>query len=334
VSVVTLVGLAMLASLIAYVLLGGADFGGGVWDLLARGPRKRQQRALVEDVISPVWEVNHIWLILLIVLLFTCFPRGFAAISTALHVPLTLMLIGIVLRGAAFAFRQYDDRRDEVQRRWGRVFAMASVATPVFLGVCLGAITAGGIRLQGDIVLGGFFMPWLSLFPWACGALTLALFAFLAATYLTNETEDRALQDDFRVRALWSGVVVGVLALVAGLSAGADARGFSGELFGSPWSAAHQVATGSTAIAALAALWTRRYQLARVAAILQATLIVSGWALAHHPYLVTPDLLLREAAAPRDTLVAVLVTLGVGSLLLLPALIWLMKVFRLRKREG
>jgi cytochrome d ubiquinol oxidase subunit II len=188
--------------------------------------------------------------------------------------------------------------------------------------------------LNGEVVVGGFFRPWMTLFPLAAGLLTLSLFAFLAATYLTNETDDPELRDDFRRRALASGVVVGGLALFAGLSAGADARGFSGHLFGSSWSAAHQLATGVTAIAALVALWTRRFQLARILAILQATLIVSGWALAHHPYLVTPDLLLHDAAAPEATLVTVLVTLGGGSLLLLPALIWLMKVFRLRKREG
>ena len=329
-----LVGLAMLGSLTLYVLLGGVDFGGGVWDLLASGPRKRQQRALIEGVISPVWEVNHIWLILLIVLLFTCFPHGFAVISTALHVPLTLMLVGIVLRGAAFAFRQYDDRRDEVQRRWGRVFAMASVVTPIFLGVCLGAITGGEIRVRGDVVVSGFFRPWLALFPFACGLLTLALFAFLAATYLTNETDDVALREDFRRRAIASGVVVGVAAGLAGLTAGAKARAFSGDLFGSPWSAALQLATAAAAVGALVALGTRRFQLARVAAIAQAVLIVSGWALAQYPYLVTPDVTLADAAAPEGTLAAVLVTLGVGTLLLVPALVWLMKVFRLRKREG
>ena len=115
----------MLVALIFYALLAGADFGGGVWDLLATGPRAERQRALIADAIGPIWEANHVWLILVVVILFTAFPPAFAAIMTALHIPLTLMLIGIVLRGAAFTFRTYDTQDNDVQRRWSRVFAIA-----------------------------------------------------------------------------------------------------------------------------------------------------------------------------------------------------------------
>ncbi len=104
------IGGVMMAALVLYALLGGADFGGGVWDLLASGPRKREQRALIERVIGPIWEANHVWLILVVVLLFTAFPPAFAAISIALHVPLTLFLVGVVFRGSAFSFRSYDSR--------------------------------------------------------------------------------------------------------------------------------------------------------------------------------------------------------------------------------
>jgi cytochrome d ubiquinol oxidase subunit II len=164
-----LVALVMLGALICYTLLGGADFGGGVWDLLARGPRARAQKALIEDVMAPVWEVNHIWLIIVVVLLFAAFPAGFATITTALHVPLTIMLVGVVARGGAFIFRQYDDRHDDVQRRWGRVFAVSSIVTPILLGVCVGAVTSGAIRVEGDVIVGGFWRPWLGVFPFACG---------------------------------------------------------------------------------------------------------------------------------------------------------------------
>ncbi len=331
-----LVGAAMLGALVLYVLLGGADFGGGVWDLLATGPRRRAQRALIEDVIGPVWEVNHIWLILIVVLLFTGFPGAFAVVTTALHVPLTLMLVGVVLRGAAFAFRQYDDRRDEVQRRWGRIFAMASIVTPIFLGVALGAITAGGIRVDATthIVTTGFFRPWLGLFPFMCGLFALLLFAFLAAVYLTNETEDPALRDDFRRRALAAGLLLGVVAAGAWATATAGARDFGERLFHSSWSLPLQLLTGAAALAALATLVQRRFRLARAAAIAQAVLIVLGWGLAQQPYLIAPDVTLRVAAAPSATLSAVLLTLVGGSLLLLPALIWLLRTFRVRRRPG
>src|ERR1044071_7345089 len=136
----------MIASLVLCALLGGADYGGGVWDLFAFGRRAREQRALIADAISPVWEANHVWLILVIVVLFTAFPPAFAAIATALHIPITLLLIGIVLRGTAFTFRTYDVQRDDVQRRWSLVFSIASIITPKLLGTILGAIE--NTRLQ------------------------------------------------------------------------------------------------------------------------------------------------------------------------------------------
>ena len=140
-------------SLNAYVLFGGADFGGGVWDLLASGPRRNRQREVIAHALGPIWEANHVWLILAIVLTFTCFPPVCARLGTVLHIPLTLMLIGIVLRGSAFTFRTYDSQHDATQRRWGRIFSSASVITPVLLGVSIGAVAAGRV---GQDEAGGF----------------------------------------------------------------------------------------------------------------------------------------------------------------------------------
>jgi cytochrome d ubiquinol oxidase subunit II len=318
-----------LAAMALYVLFGGADFGGGVWDLLARGPRAKAQRALIEDVMAPVWEVNHIWLVFVVVLLFSGFPLGFAVIGTALHIPITALLVGIVLRGAAFVFRQYDDRSDFVQRRWGRVFAGASIVAPLFLGVCVGAITSGDIRLDGERVVSGFFAGWLSGFAWATGALVLSLFAFLAAVYLTCEAADPALREDFRRRALVAGVAVGVCALIAALLARTHAGHFGARLIGSWWSLPHQLATGVSAITAFAALGLGRYRLARAAAIAQAALIVLGWGLGQAPYLVAPDLTLRAAAAPTVALRVVLAGVAAGVVFLAPALYALMRTFKM-----
>src|SRR3989454_8278652 len=137
-----IVVLFILSSLIVYALMGGADFGGGMWNLLAFGPRAERQREAIADAIGPIWEANHVWLILVIVLLFTGFPGGFATMMTALNIPMTVMLLGIVLRGSAFVFRKYDVR----ERRWGTLFGMASFLTPFFQGVILGALTTGQIR--------------------------------------------------------------------------------------------------------------------------------------------------------------------------------------------
>ena len=208
----------MVLALNAYVLLGGADFGGGVWDLLARGHDREAQRALIARVIGPIWEAHHVWLILVVVLLFTGFPTAFAHLATALHLPITLMLVGVVLRGSAFTFRSYDRSRDDVQRRWGRIFSVASLLPPVILGVCLGTVASGRVPMDGTPT-GGFVaryvLPWAgSPFPWAVGALTLVLVAQLAATYLTLEAQGAALRETFRRRALRSQGALLVLSLV------------------------------------------------------------------------------------------------------------------------
>src|SRR5690349_17011908 len=197
-----LVAGAIAASLNIYAVTAGADFGGGVWDLLASGDRKDRQRSLIAEAIAPIWEANHVWLILVVVLLFTAFPPAFAQLMTVLHIPLSLLLLGIVLRGSAFTFRSYDSRRDSVQRRWGRIFAITSTVTPLLLGTILGAIATGDVGEQsptsGTSFASAYVAPWLSPFPIAVGALALVLFAFLAAVYLTVEAEDDALRDDFR----------------------------------------------------------------------------------------------------------------------------------------
>jgi cytochrome bd ubiquinol oxidase subunit II len=305
----------ILIALTAYVLLGGADFGGGIWDLLADGPRKTRQRELIAHAIGPVWEANHVWLILAIVLLFTCFPRAFARIAIALHVPLTLMLIGIVLRGSAFVFQIYGGGG-------GRVFAIASLVTPVLLGMCVGAVASGAIGqaagIPGETFHALYVAPWLTSFSIAVGLLTLTCFAYLAAVYLTLETTDPALQADFRLRALVSG---GWLLMMAGLAlALAPHREVLDHRLG--------VLMGVAALAAFWALWRRRYRVARIAAAGQVVLILWGWGVAQYPYLLPPDLTIAGAAAPKVTLELVLIALGLGAVVLFPSLYYLFRVFK------
>jgi cytochrome bd ubiquinol oxidase subunit II len=312
------------------VLFGGADFGGGVWDLFATGPRRDRQREVISHAIGPIWEANHVWLILAIVLTFSCFPPVFARLGIVLHIPLSLMLVGIVLRGSAFTFRTYDDQHDTAQRRWGRIFAGASLVTPVLLGVCIGAVASGR---AGPLPAAGSFAdrfvdPWLTPFSLAVGLMALALFAHLAAVFLTLESDDPALTEDFRVRALWSGVALFLVAFGALLLAREQAPLMGVGLLVSPWSLPFHVATGLAAIAVLAALWWRRYHLARVAVGLQVSLILWGWGVSQYPYLVPPDLTIEGAAAPAATLRLVLIALGLGIVVLLPSLVYLFRVFK------
>jgi cytochrome d ubiquinol oxidase subunit II len=313
-------------------LLGGADFGGGVWDLLALGTRKEAQRQLIAQAIGPVWEANHVWLILAIVLLFTCFPAAFARLVVPLNLPLTGVLIGIVLRGSAFAFRGYGGDRDAVQRRWGRVFAIASLVTPLLLGTALGAVAAGAVTItaagSAATFAAQYITPWLAPFPLSIGVVTLACFAFLAATYLTLEAPEGALREDFRRRAIGSGVAVGAAALVALVTAGASAPLMRHGLVGSHWALPFQLVTGVVATGALAALVLRRYALARVAAMLQVSLVLWGWAWSQYPYVVPPDLTIASAAAPATTLQLVIVALVLGALVLVPSLFYLFRVFK------
>jgi cytochrome bd ubiquinol oxidase subunit II len=316
-------------SLNAYVLFGGADFGGGVWDLLASGPRRDRQRAVIAHAIGPIWEANHVWLILAIVLTFTCFPPVYARLGTVLHIPLTLMLVGVVLRGSAFTFRTYDSQHDATQRRWGRIFASASVITPVLLGVSIGAVASGRVGRPGSGgFVEGFVEPWLTPFAFSVGLLALTLFAFLAAVFLTLETQDPQLCEDFRRRALGSGVAVFFASgLVLLLSHGAAPLVRTG-LLSSPWAIPLHLATGVTAVAVLAALWFRRFRLARIAVGLQVTLIFWGWPLAQYPLLIPPDISIARAAAPDTTLRLVLITLAIGGVLLLPSIWYLFQVFK------
>ena len=323
----------------AYVLLGGADFGGGVWDLLARGRRAARQRELVAHAIGPVWEANHVWLILAIVLLFTCFPAAFARISIALHVPLALMLVGIVVRGSAFTFRSSGAGDAAFERRWGRAFAGASLLTPLLLGTVLGAVASGRVRepgaLKDSLALAGsrtfladYVSPWLTPFGVAVGMLTLACFAYLAAVYLVLEADDAELREDFRHRAIRSGIAVLAAAVLALGLAGTGAPLLVDGLVRSRWAIPYVAATGLAATAAFVALGRRRYRVARAAAAAEVSLLVWGWALAQYPYIVPPDLTVAGAAAPPITLTLVLIGLGGGAVVLAPALYYLFRVFK------
>ena len=323
---------AIAAALNIYALFAGADFGGGVWDLLAFGPRRDRQRALVADAIAPIWEANHVWLILVIVLLFTAFPPAFSRLMTLLHIPLMLMLLGIVLRGSAFTFRSYDSRRDTVQRRWGRIFAIASIGTPLLLGIVVGTIATGALSTErltsSSSFAEAYVEPWLSSFPLGVGVLALALFAFLAAVYLTLEARDEGLREDFRRRALWAGAASAIVAAIDLYLARAEAPRVWTRLTEGDVAMAFRVAATVAALGAIAGLWARRYRMARIAAVLEVSLIVWGWALGEFPYLVPPDLTVTNSAAPPATLRLLAIALLLGLAVLLPSLRYLFKVFK------
>jgi len=319
-------GAILLVGVLLYALLGGADFGGGIWDLLARGPRAGEQRRAIAHAIGPIWEANHVWLIFVIVLVFTVFPPVFAALSVALYVPLSLALVGIVFRGAAFVFRAHAHDVARAEVGWGRVFAIASTLTPVFFGMCAGAVASGRIRVEGGAVTGDLWTSWLAPFPFVVGLLALATCAYLAAVYLTLET-DGELREDFRRRALAAGAAFALLATLALPLARAGAPQIWHGLTGSGALAVLPVVVGLAALSGWA-VWHRRFRLARLAAAAEVATLLSGWALAQYPYLVVPDLTYAESAASPAMLRATLIVFAAGSLVLIPSLWLLFAVFK------
>jgi cytochrome d ubiquinol oxidase subunit II len=323
-------GAVILAALVIYALSGGADYGGGMWDLLAMGPRAPRQRAAIEHAIGPIWEANHVWLILVIVVLFTGFPRAFATVMTALHIPMTAILLGIVLRGSAFVFRKYDAQDDAVHRRWSALFGAASFFTPLLLGLCLGALASGEIRVTDGRLSSGFFAGWTRPFAVVCGLFAQGLFAFLAATYLTVDTEgEPALQADFRKRGLASGLLLAPVAALAFILARDGAPHIFARLV-SWWAPLLVAVTSACALGALVALWSRHFRWARAAAIGQVACILLGWGLAQYPHIVVPDLTLSNTATVPSTLRALQTALAVGAVVLFPAFGYLFYVFKRR----
>lgn len=318
----------LLLALIFYAVTGGADFGGGMWDLLARGPRADAQRKAISKAISPIWEADHVWLILVVVILFTGFPGAFGTIMTALHIPVTLMLIGIILRGSTFIFRKYDTKARKVQSRWSTMFGAASFFTPFVQGATLGALATGQIRVVNGAVTTGFFAGWLTPFALACGVFALGLCGFLAATYLALDPEVKPeVQNDFRLRALWSGVALVLVALGVFVTSKTEAPEiFHGLTRG--WGLLLMIVTACFALVALASLWLRLFRWAQIAAIAEVTLILAGWSLAQYPNLVVPDITIVASAAPAATLRLLIIALCLGAVILLPSLAFLYYLFK------
>lgn len=325
----------LLASWIAYGLTGGADFGGGVWDLLARGPRARRQREKIQEAIGAIWEANHVWLVFVVVLLFTCFPLAFSTAMTALHIPIVLVLVGIAARGSAFAFRKHDRQDDQRFARWSLVFGASSAATPLFLGMTLAATATGAIRIDAQRqVTTGFVAGWTEPFAVAVGLFAVGLFAYLAAVYLTVDCQDdRELQADFRRRALVTGVMLAPAAfLLLAWSRRAAPILFDG--LTRPSGLAIVAAASAAGAAALGLLWVRRFHAARAAAVAQTVFVLGGWGWAMRPHLIAPDVTLAAAASSDLVLRLFLVGTVAGAVILVPSMWYLYRVFKDVKPVG
>ncbi len=323
----------MVVALVLYVVLGGADYGAGFWDLLSSGHLKEEQRNLIASAIRPIWEANHVWLVLMVVLLFAGFPRAFGAIMIALCVPILLMLLGIVLRGSSFVFRAYSTTNSEMQRTCGYVFSASSSFTPIVAGIILASLSDGHLLVAGDESLNGYIFDWLNPFSLCVGLSTLAVCAYLAATYLAVESESRELRDAFRGRAFAAGLVTACFAAGSVVLTEWYARALRAGLLHSGFALCAEISALASLVAGELAIYRDRVRLARVMVAVFAGSVVIGWASAQYPYLARPNATIFNSALSENVVKDILLASAAGAVLLFPSLALLLYIFKDQRKE-
>jgi len=321
--------LILAVSFMLYAILGGADYGAGIIELFAG----RKGEKTISKAIAPVWEANHVWLILAIVIIFTAFPLVYATISTSLHIPLMIVLIGIVLRGSTFTFRHYDVTRDESHKYYTLLFRISSFITPVFLGVTLGAMILGKIDLDASgSFYEAFISPWLNAFCFTVGLFSASLFGYIAAVFMLGEVEslgDRKRYVQISKAFLFITIAMGVLVFVV-------AEAYGHHLFNEFFQSGFSIAALSTVILLIPFIFHLfnhpNIIYLRIVTGIQVSLIMLGWFAIQLPILIYEKngnhLTFYNTQAPDATLLQLLVALFVGLLLVIPAFYFLFKVFK------
>ncbi|MFE3164910.1 cytochrome d ubiquinol oxidase subunit II [Streptomyces sp. NPDC059224] len=327
----TLTAVVLFVGVIAYALFGGADYGAGFWDMAAGGRRQgRPVRELINLSISPVWEANHTWLVFILVMIWTGFPPAYTAITTTLYIPLGLAALGIVARGAGFAFRHaLSGGRGEAAA--GIAFASSSVVTPFFFGTVAGGIASGRVPAAGH---GDPLSSWLNPTSVLGGVLAVTVCAYLAAVLLTGQARRRAqssLERAFRHRAVGAGLVAGLVALAGVFVLRADAPRLFHQLsrVGLPL----LIVSAVCGLAALVLLRRGSPPVVRALAAVAIVAVVAGWGVAQYPYLLGTHLTIQQAASPSATLWQLFVVSCVAAVLVAPSLL-LLYVLQLRRKLG
>jgi cytochrome d ubiquinol oxidase subunit II len=312
------VAAALFVGVLAYALFAGADFGSGFFDLTAGGATGGAElRSLVDHSIGPVWEANHVWLIFCLVTWWTGFPRSFAAVTTTLFIPLVLALAGIVLRGAAFAFRKYAPSLGQA-RLYGAIFAGSSLITPFFLGTVAGAIASGRVPAEG---YGDRWSAWLNPTSVFGGAIAVGTCVFLAGVFLcadARRTGHEDLATSLRARTLGVGDLTGLVVFAALVPIREDAptlaRGLERQ------AAPLIVISAIAGIITLVLLWRRQFSVARIFAVVAVATVVSGWGVGQYPWLLVDQVRINDAGGARSTLIALIIAVGCATVVVLPPL--------------
>lgn len=319
-------------AILLYLLLGGADFGAGIIELFTSKANRIQTRKTMYRAIGPIWEANHMWLIIAIVVLFVGFPEIYTTMSVNLHIPLTVMLLGIIARGTAFTFRHYDAVVDDMQTLYNRIFEYSSFITPLFLGIIAGSAVSGHIDPEAGDFLSAYIFSWLHWFPVAVGFFTVAICGFLAAIFLIGETDNA----EDRMRFIRKARLMNVAAVVCGslvfVAAYVDNIPLIDWVFGS-WIGI--VAIGAATVS-LVILWyllaKGKSRIIRVLAGFQVTMILLVTTIRHFPNIVLLKnggyLSLMEHHGQEKTIYALGMALLLGSIFILPALFYLIYSFQ------
>ncbi|MDT5146003.1 MAG: cytochrome bd ubiquinol oxidase subunit [Mycobacterium sp.] len=334
-SLAAVVAAALFVGVIAYAVLGGADFGSGFYDLIAGGGRRGAEvRTLIDESIGPVWEANHVWLIYVLVMWWTGFPKAFAAATTTLFTPLTLALAGIVLRGSSFAFRKYASTFTQA-RLFGAIFAGSSLITPFFLGTVAGAIASGRVPASG---YGDPVGSWVNPTSLVGGCLAVTTCVFLAGVFLTADAHRSGstnLAERLRIRTLMVGVVAGTIVFAGLYPVRHDAPTLSAGLLGQALPLL--VVAGLAGAATLVVLFRGRglaLDAARILAALAVAAVIAGWGVGQYPWMLVDRLRITEAAGATTTLEALLVVVALAGVIVLPPLGYLLWFTQSEKRPA
>lgn len=324
------------AAVLLYLLLGGADFGAGIIELFTSAKNKDRTRKTMYRAIGPIWEANHMWLIIAIVILFVGFPAIYTTMSVYLHIPLVVMLLGIIARGTAFSFRHYDAVVDDMQIVYNRIFMYASCVTPLFLGIIAGSAVSGSIDTSATGFMDAYIFSWLHWFSVAVGLFTVAICGFLASVYLIGETDNEIDRQRFIAKTKSTNIAAVICGALVFIAAHVQGIPLVDWIFGNAICTIAIIAATLSLILLWYLLYKGKTKILRLLAGFQVSMILLTTTYRHYPNIVllknNQYLSLIEDSGHAMTISSLAWALLIGSIFILPALFYLIYSFQKKKK--
>ncbi|MES2457139.1 MAG: cytochrome d ubiquinol oxidase subunit II [Bacteroidota bacterium] len=323
-----------------YILLGGADFGAGIIELFTSKSNQSKTRRTMYNAIGPIWEANHMWLIIAVVILFVGFPKIYTTVSIHLHIPLVCMLLGIIARGTAFVFRNYDAVKDDMQKIYTPIFMYSSLITPLFLGIIAASTVSGQIDVQAKDFLSAYVFSWLSWFSVSVGIFTVSICGYLATIFIIGQTDNEENRRHFIRKARHTIFAVMLCGMLVFLAAYHENIPLSNWIFGDLPGLIAIVAASISLVVLFYALKQDKPILIRLLAGFQVTMILFAATYTHFPNIVLikngANLSLLGHQGQSKAIESLGYALIIGSIFILPALVYLIYIFQVKKdaQEG